>query len=189
MWQKEAENTPPDKNRPTENGARSFKLRRRWRLPRRHVSIYIRRWRRGHCAIERWYTFTDSAGGRREDADLQSKLSAGVKESSLYGIIARTATGFGIVDRRRTGERKVCPRNDTRTRNRIATKASRKWRAPALTDGIQSNPGKKLILFTKSVRLRGGSENGWVGGICLGINTNWRMYGDRLSSGDKRSQE
>jgi hypothetical protein len=44
-------------------------------------------------------TFT---GGRREDADKQSKLSADAKESSLYGIIARTAIGFGGVDRRRT---------------------------------------------------------------------------------------
>jgi hypothetical protein len=38
---------------------------------------------------------------RREDADKQSKLSAGAMESSLYGIIARTAIGFGGVDRRR----------------------------------------------------------------------------------------
>jgi hypothetical protein len=55
--------------------------------------------------------------GRRrrwEDANKHSKLSVGKKESSLYGIIARTAIGFGGVDRRRiTGGRKVCLRNDT----------------------------------------------------------------------------
>jgi hypothetical protein len=72
---------------------------------------------------------------RRRDADKQSKLSASAKESRLCEIIARTAIGFGGVDRRRiTGGRKVCPRNDTRTRNRTATKAS----AAALTDKIQS---------------------------------------------------
>jgi hypothetical protein len=115
---------------------------------------------------------------RREDADKQSKLSVGAKESSLYGIIARTAIGFGGVDRRRiTGGRKVCPRNDTRTRNRTATKASaRGRRAPALTDGIQSNPGKYAdFLHQKEICAGLGKR---VGGICLGINTNWRMCGD-----------
>lgn len=45
-------------------------------------------------AIEQWYTFTNWVGGRRQDADKQSKHSAGEKEPSLYGTIARTATSL-----------------------------------------------------------------------------------------------